>query len=136
MQTVARMQAVSVAHERRSLERVPVELGATLVFHDGMSRWTETDAALVDLSGRGMFVRCDRVPGMSRQVVVRLAASGRGMCAAAGRPVRFDGWGGFAVRFERVNRPLTELVAGLARLGPGARAAALAAVMDVQIWIE
>jgi hypothetical protein len=130
------MQAVAVSRDRRAFQRIPCGLSATLTFHDGMSRWTETDAALVDLSGRGMFVRCDRIPGRGRHVVLRLAARGRGLCAAAGRPVRFDGWGGFAVGFERVNRPLDELVGELALLSPGHRAEALGAVLDLQIWIE
>lgn len=122
--------------ERRNDERHPVGLQVTITFHGSGFRWTETDAELGDLSTSGMFVRCDRVPNDGDRVLVGFLLPDGSLCAAAGRPVRFDGWGGFGVRFESVNSALTDFLRDLDLVGPGRRAQMVAALRDARVWIE
>ncbi|MCG8419179.1 MAG: PilZ domain-containing protein [Proteobacteria bacterium] len=125
-----------VAEERRCAERIPLSMQITVHFTEGDSRWTETDATLVDLSSDGMFIRCDRMPRSGQHILVGLLHHKRGLCAAWGQTVRFDGWGGFAVQFKRINHPLSEFVSELANLAITERNQLVSSAMDARIWID
>jgi hypothetical protein len=122
--------------ERRDRERLPLGVQVLLTFNSGPSRWTETDAAVVDISPDGMFVRCDRVPDLGQRVLVGFMDERGHLCAAAGRMVRFDGWGGFGVRFDSVNESLAEFIRALQLATPAGRAGVIASARDVRVWIE
>lgn len=122
--------------ERRRTERHTVGLQVTITFNRGGYRWTETDAALIDMSATGMFVRCDRVPQDDARILLGFLLPDGSLCAAAGRPVRFDGWGGFGVRFESANQSLVEFLRDLELVDPGRRALMVAEARDARIWIE
>ena len=108
----------------------------TVHFTYGQLRWTETDSVLVDLSSRGMFIRCDRVPGEGQPVLVGLLHKQRGLCAAWGRTVRFDGMGGFGVHFKRTNNPLSEFIGELAEVADDERGGVMARALDARVWID
>ncbi len=124
------------AAERRTAERILLDLPVTMSFNAGGVRWTETDAALVDVSPSGMFIRCDRQPGDDNRILIGLLHPRFGLCAAAGKLARCDGWGGFGVQFERCNDALLRLVDELGRLAPGQRSSATAGHLEARVWIE
>ena len=122
--------------ERRQRERVGIDRAITVSFTEGLARWTETDAVLVDLSPRGAFIRADRVPNHGQRALFGMVHCHGGLCAAAGRIVRFDGWGGFGVQFRCVNTILARVVHTLSLLGPQQRPTALHQLKDLRMWLE
>ena len=135
MVAVAVRELVAEPPERRGNQRVPLDIQVTMHFN-GAARWTETDAALIDLSAHGMFVRTDRNPSPGHRILLGIINEELGLCAAWGRAVRFDGWGGFGVRFGRTNDPLLAFIRQLGLLSPSGRTDALTAPIDARIWIE
>jgi hypothetical protein len=130
------MTGIAGARERRNHERILLAGQITVHFKDKEIRWTETDATLVDLSSGGMFIRCDRMPRQGQRVLIGLMHEDRGLCAAWGKAVRVDGWGGFGVEFNRTNDRLTELVGELQLASPQNRGEQFAGAVDARIWIE
>lgn len=122
--------------DRRRDERQQLGLQVTVTFTTDGYRWTETDAEVLDVSSTGMFARCDRVPREGHRVLVGFMLPDGNLCAAAGRPVRFDGWGGFGVRFESANQPLLDFLRDLERVDPRERAQLVAGARDARVWIE
>jgi hypothetical protein len=122
--------------ERRLRERVGIGREITVSFTDGAARWTETDAVLVDLSPRGAFVRADRVPGHGQRTLFGMVDAQGGLCAAAGRVVRFDGYGGFGVRFGCVNALLGGVLQELSLVTSQRREPTLNRLSDLRMWIE
>lgn len=112
--------------------RVPVQLPATMTYARGRRAWTEADAHLVDVSTGGALVCCDRVPKASNSVLVCMLSTRRGLCAAAGDPIRRDTRGGFAIRFRHVNNAMAEFLGELMDRGPSM----LDEIPEVQIWID
>ena len=135
MVALAVHELVAEFPERRGNERVPLDIQVTVHFKGG-TRWTETDAALVDLSPHGMFVRTDRNPSDGHRILLGILHGELGLCAAWGRAIRFDGWGGFGVRFGRTNDPLLAFIRQLSLLSPSGRSDALTEPIDARIWIE
>ena len=117
--------------DRRSAERVVVDLPITMSVHRGSRAWTETDAEIVDLSHGGMFVRCDRVPSGGGRILVCINSETKGLCAATGDSVRIDERGGFGVQFKRINAAMTDLLNERRdKQGFGKD------VPDAQIWVD
>lgn len=135
MGALAIRELIAEAPERRGNERVPLDIQVTVHFKGG-TRWTETDAALVDLSAHGMFVRTDRNPTGGHRILLGILHEELGLCAAWGRAIRFDGWGGFGVRFGRTNAPLLSFIRRMSLLSPSGRSDALTTPIDARIWIE
>ena len=130
------MTAVHEITERRAAERIPLAMNIVVHFTYGQLRWTESASLLVDLSSRGMFIRCERVPREGQPVLVGLLHKGRGLCAAWGKTVRFDGMGGFGVEFKRINNPLSDFVGELSEVAAEERGAIMARALDARVWID
>ena len=131
------MAVTPTGAERRGTARFILDRQVMVSFKGaGPERWTEADAAIVDVSHGGMAVRCDRVPDPRQRVMVGFLWRGHGLCAATGRAIHFDGFGGFGVEFGRTNVMFKDFLKSLELLTDGDRREHLAQVRDAQIWIE
>ena len=136
MSMIAARRVTSLVDERRRSQRISLDVPVTVSFNVDGARWTETDAALIDLSRQGMRVRCDRQPGDGHRILVGILHPTHGLCAASGRLVRLDGSGSFGVRFERANDGLARFVAALAADDTSPVTSVYASGIDARVWIE
>ena len=130
------MAVLALAPDRRTAERIHLGFQIVVNYNDGTVRWTETDATLVDVSQVGMFVRSDRTPRDGQRILVHVMHNRRGLCAAWGHAVRFDGWGGFGVNFRRINDSLSGFIGELALANAYRRSEIMESALDARIWID
>ena len=123
------------ADDRREDARIAVGLRAVLTFREGTVIWTEADAGVADLSRGGMYVLCDRCPGLERRIDLEFS-SRRGRCRAAGFPVHVQSHGGFGVRFEYVNDELRALLKDLRLLSSVGQVREICAIDDAEITVH
>ena len=123
-----------IGRDKRATIRVPVRRRCLVTFDDNGLIWTEADAAIINLSRDGMFVRCDRVPGADQEIALRFSLDRYGTCAANGHAVRADG--GFGVRFATVNYTLAELMNEMRILGPIHVRSVLSEITDARITVR